>query len=190
MRQSVSPAAKTRQLVAKLRQFYLELRLLGRRALSEDVKDELRPIDDLPAERLFQVPSLAGTQFVVEDDDVGADLVGQSTHFFCLTLADERRAVGAEAVLDHRRQGGNASGVGKRLELVQQVLRVAFEIDSDEDRLLRPIDTRSCAEVVLDERSSIALTLTLLVVQCLPPRIAASRPAGRSRARCAPVQTA
>ena len=179
--QGLSPSAQSRQLVAKLSQFHLKLRLLRRRPLREDVEDELRPVDDLAAERLFEVSRLAGAQVVVEDDHVGAHFVREGAHFLGLALADERRAVGAEAVLDHRRQRGDAGRVGERLELSQQVLVVPLEIDAHEDGLLRAVDASTCSEIVLDERTPVALTL--LFVQRSPPGTAAFRPACRSRAR-------
>ena len=185
--QSLSPSTQSRQEVAKLSQFHLKLRLFGRRALREDVEDELRPVDDLAAERLLEVPRLAGAQVVVEDDHIGAHLVRESANFLGLALADERRTVGSKPVLDDRRQRGNAGRVGERLEFSQQVLVVPFEIDAHEDSLLRAVDAGPCSKVVLDEWTPVALTL--LFVQRSPPETAACRVACRNRARSCRART-
>ena len=55
----VGPLAdQPRQEICELRQLDLELALARARALGEDVEDQRRPVDDLDAERLRDVPLL------------------------------------------------------------------------------------------------------------------------------------
>ena len=69
-RQRVAGADQPRQQVFQLRELHLQLAFARPRAPREDVEDELRAIDDLAADRLFDLPQLRRRQLVVEDDDV------------------------------------------------------------------------------------------------------------------------
>ena len=69
-RQRGAGADQPRQQVLQLRELDLQLAFARARAPREDVEDELRAIDDLAADRLFDVPQLRRRQLVVEDDDV------------------------------------------------------------------------------------------------------------------------
>ena len=71
---AVAGADQPRQQVLQLRQLDLQLAFARARAPREDVEDELRAIDDLAADRLFDVPQLRRRQLVVEDDDVDVGL--------------------------------------------------------------------------------------------------------------------
>ena len=77
-RDSAVPAPdQPRQQVLQLRQLHLQLAFPRARAPGEDVEDELRAIDDLAADRLFDVPQLRRRQLVVEDDDVDVGFGGR-----------------------------------------------------------------------------------------------------------------
>ena len=74
-RDSAAPDAdEPRQQVFQLRELDLQLAFARPRAAREDVEDELRAIDDLAADRFFDLPQLRRRQLVVEDDDVGVGL--------------------------------------------------------------------------------------------------------------------
>ena len=64
-------ADQPRQQVFQLRELDLQLAFARPRAPREDVENELRAIDDLAADCLFDLPQLRRRQLVVEDDDVG-----------------------------------------------------------------------------------------------------------------------
>ena len=73
-RQRGARAGQPRQQVFQLRQLDLQLAFAGPRPPREDVENQLRAIDDLPADRLFDLPQLRRRQLVVEDDDVDVGL--------------------------------------------------------------------------------------------------------------------
>src|SRR5687767_3246571 len=68
---------ETRHQVLELGELDLELAFARLRATREDVEDQLRAIDDLAIEDAFEVAQLRGAQLVVEDHDVGPDLVAR-----------------------------------------------------------------------------------------------------------------
>ena len=67
---AVARADEPRQQVLQLRQLHLQLAFARSRAPGEDVENQLRPIDDLAADRFLDLPQLRRRQLVVEDDDV------------------------------------------------------------------------------------------------------------------------
>ncbi len=69
-RQRGARADQPRQQVLQLRELDLQLAFARPRAPREDVEDQLRAVDDLAADRLFDLPQLRRRQLVVEDDDV------------------------------------------------------------------------------------------------------------------------
>ena len=76
-RQRGAGADEPRQQVFQLGELDLQLAFARPRAPREDVEDELRPIDDLAADRLFDVAQLRRRQLIVEDDDVDVGLGGR-----------------------------------------------------------------------------------------------------------------
>ena len=63
---------EARQHVFQLRELDLKSPFGRASAASEDVEDQLRPVDDLDADRLVEIALLRGRQFVIDDQDVGA----------------------------------------------------------------------------------------------------------------------
>ena len=66
-RQRGAGADEPRQQVLELRELDLPLAFARARAPGEDVEDELRPVDDLALELVFELAQLRGRQLVVED---------------------------------------------------------------------------------------------------------------------------
>ncbi len=92
-RQCGARSDESRQQVLQLRQLDLQLAFPRPRTTREDVEDELRPIDDLPVERLLEIAQLRRAQLVVEDDDVDAQLVAGRAS--ALTLPLPRNVAGS-----------------------------------------------------------------------------------------------
>ena len=70
--QRMAPTAQTRDQVLHLGQRHLRLALLRLRVLRENVEDEHGAVDDLGVELVLQRDQLAGREFTVGDDGVGA----------------------------------------------------------------------------------------------------------------------
>ena len=89
----VSPAAnQTRGQVLQLRQFHLQLALVGGGALGENVEDQAGAVQHPDLQALFQVALLGRRQRVVEDDDL--DLVVEHADidaFFEVALLGRRQ---------------------------------------------------------------------------------------------------
>src|SRR5687767_2717863 len=67
-------AREPRQHVLELRQLDLPLALARPRAARENVEDQLRAIDDLAVNTLFDMPQLRRSELVVEDDDIDSKI--------------------------------------------------------------------------------------------------------------------
>src|SRR5205807_8746408 len=87
-------SGQSRELVFQLREFDLELAFLCAGAAGEDVEDEAGAIHDLCLQSLFEVPRLAGREFLVEDDDIDALDKNLLAQFLDLTFSDIRRWIG------------------------------------------------------------------------------------------------
>ncbi len=111
-RQRVAGADQPRQQVFQLRELDLQLAFARPRAPREDVEDELRAIDDLAADRLFDLPQLRRRQLVVEDDDVDVGFGGRGRERLNLAGAEKRRRIrlraapAARAARPRRRRPG------------------------------------------------------------------------------------
>ena len=125
-RQRGARAREPRQQVLELRQLDLPLAFARSRAPREDVEDELRAIDHLAIDALFDVTELCRRQLVVEDHEVGSDARTFGRELVELAAADERRGIGRGPLLNHREDDGRAGGVGEPGELVDRVLRIQF----------------------------------------------------------------
>ena len=76
-RQRVARSDQPRHQVLELRELDLQLAFPRSRAPREDVEDQLRAIDDLAIERLFEVAQLRRRELVVEDDEVDRRFVAR-----------------------------------------------------------------------------------------------------------------
>ena len=121
---AVAGAHEPRQQIFQLRELDLQLALARPRAPREDVENELRAIDDLPADLLFDVAELRRRQLVVEHHDVDARLRGGSGQRRDLAGAQKRRGIGLRPLLHHAQHHLGARGVGEAGELVERALGV------------------------------------------------------------------
>ncbi len=85
-------AGQPRQPVLVLRQLNLHRAFACAGMAGKDIEDQRRAVDDLDllAQHLFQLALLAGREFVVKDDDIGAQLDDQQLELFELARADQR----------------------------------------------------------------------------------------------------
>ena len=91
---AVPRAGEPRQQILELRELDLPLPFPRSRAAGEDVEDQLRAVDHLPIEALFDVAQLRRRQLVVEDDDIGSHPRAFRRELVELAAADERRGIG------------------------------------------------------------------------------------------------
>ncbi len=110
--------------VLQLGQLHLKLALASACAPREDVEDQLRAVDDLSLERLFQVPRLRGAQLVVEDDGVDPCFIAGGRQHPELSAAEKRSGVRLRAVLKHAQRDLRAGRVGEIRKFVERVIGV------------------------------------------------------------------
>ena len=123
-RDSAVPGAdQPRQQVLQLRELDLQLAFARPRAAREDVEDELRAVDDLPADLLFDVPQLRRRELVVEDDD-DRRRSPRTTPRACWILpgAEKRGRIGLRPLLQHAQHDLGAGRLGQARELVERSL--------------------------------------------------------------------
>lgn len=114
----------------------LEGGFFGVSALGENIDDDLLAVDDEHLGFRFPVALLGGREFVVEDDDVGADLFCVGDDFLDFAGAEEEGRVGFAQLHDNAVDGGDVEVVGELVEFVEEAVRVvvghAGILDSDE----------------------------------------------------------
>ncbi len=116
-RHRLTPATQPRQHVLQLGKLDLRLAFPGCRVLGENVQDQRGPVDDLDLDDVLQLAQLAGSQFTVADNGVGADGGNDLAQFPCLAGTDVRGRVGGVASLDECVQDDRAGRVRKGREL-------------------------------------------------------------------------
>ena len=153
-RERVSPTAKARQEIRKLGQFHLKTSFLCRGPLGEDVKDQLRSIDDLRLEFVFQIASLGRRQRMGKDHDVGAASGDKQADLFGLALADVGGRIRFAPVLGDGCQRRDSRCFAEKRQLVEVTLdALGIGPDGDEHGLFVPVDTGALAEMILDQAS-------------------------------------
>ena len=148
-RDSAAPGPdEPRQQILELRELHLQLAFAGPRAPGKDVENELRAIDDLPADLLFDLPQLRRRQLVVEDDDVDVGFGGGGGQRGDLAGAEKRRRIRLGALLHHPQHHLGARGFGEAGELVERSLGIEparpARNQADERRALAPAAPRGC----------------------------------------------
>ncbi len=113
-----------RQVVLELRELDLELALGAHGMLSEDVEDQLCPVDDPRLEHVLKRPLLGRTELVVDEEHLGAGLAVLALQFLELPLADVRPRVWQPPVLDDSADGLYARRPRELLELRELVVTV------------------------------------------------------------------
>ena len=81
-------AGQSRQQILQLRQFDLQLAVLRLRTLRKNIKNELRPVENLPLENFFQIAALRGTQLVIENHRADVLLLAHLGQFVRLARPD------------------------------------------------------------------------------------------------------
>ena len=112
------------QAILHLRQLHLQLALGGLGALGEDVQNQRRAVDDLHAQRVFQIPLLRAGQLVVEDGQIDLHGLTGEGQLLGLAAADVGGGVGLLAILQHPGDDHRAGGLGQTRQLVQRILAV------------------------------------------------------------------
>jgi hypothetical protein len=67
----------------------------------EYVEDQLGAINDLDARGAFEIALLSGSEFVVDDQNVGVERVGQLFQFLHLAVSEQRGRVDFGTDLEH-----------------------------------------------------------------------------------------
>ena len=139
---AVAGPDEPRQQVLELRELHLQLAFARPRPPREDVENELRAIDDLPADLLFDLPKLRRRQLVVEHDDVDVGLGGGGGQRGDLAGAEKRRGIRLRALLQHAQHHLGARGLGQAGQLVERSLGIeparTARDQADERRALAP----------------------------------------------------
>jgi hypothetical protein len=123
----VSPrTSQPRQTILVLGQLYLELALPGSRMLGKNVQNQTGPIEELDilTERFFEIPQLAGREFVIKDDHIAVQILAQIDQLFDLTRADQSgsmKALQSLPCLSRHLKTGCACQLG---QFAQRILNV------------------------------------------------------------------
>ena len=131
-------AHQTRQQVLVLGEVNLELAFVSARMASEDIQDQGGAVYDLDLKGFFQVSLLGGSEFVVEDHDVGFAFVDEIDELFEFPFAQIRGGQTARFLgnlADHvgARGPGEVGQLGKRVFQAPQIGLVLL-FDRNEDR--------------------------------------------------------
>ena len=95
-----SVSGQARQQVVQLREFHLQLAFPGARAAREDIEDQLRAVEHLHVQRLFQIALLRGRQLAIENHHVGFVQVDQRLQLFHFAGADLRGRIDLRAAIE------------------------------------------------------------------------------------------
>ncbi len=128
--------AEARVGVLELGEGDLELGFVGAGAGGENVEDEFGAVEDFAVDDFFEVAQLVGGHVVVEDDDVGVELVGELVEFLGFAFADVGAGVDVFAVLDDLGDDLGAGGMGEAGEFAEGIARIGGgtgKVDTDED---------------------------------------------------------
>ena len=93
------------------------------RSLREDVEDQRRAVEDLHAERHFEIPLLRRRKLIVENDERRTLVLDEHRHLFNLAAPQKERRVGLRLLLDERADDGRARRACKLRQLGERILR-------------------------------------------------------------------
>ncbi len=125
---------QTREHVLELSEFHLDLPVAAMGTLGEDVQDHLGAVDDLQFREVRNGADLGRREFVIENEQVGADLQGPDHHVRELSFPHEVLRVDLLAVLRDGVENLDPAGLGKLLELGKGILAVSgVRLHADED---------------------------------------------------------
>ena len=138
--QGVTPTAQSRQQVVELGELDLGLALAAARVLGEDVQDERGAVDHLDLDHVLQLDQLAGGEFTVGDDGVGAGGLDDVAELGRLALTDVGGGVGLGTALGDAFQDQRTGGLGECGEFGERVVGVDLGSPgphSDQDHTLQ-----------------------------------------------------
>jgi len=109
--------------VFQLGELHFELALEAAGALRENIENQAVTVEDAAAGEFFEVALLAGRERVVDENDVGSVVFGNSSNFVSLAAAHEEARVGTIAATRYSR---NRQGSCRDRELREllQILRI------------------------------------------------------------------
>ena len=180
-RQRRAGADQPRQQILQLRELDLQLAFARPRAPREDVENELRAVDDLAADLVFDLPQLRGRQLVVEDDEVGARFGARGGERLDLAGAEKRRRIGLRPLLQnaqHDLGAGRLRQSGRARRAIAPPRAAAFDpatrpTSAARSRLryARPSHACTSSHGIAPARTSrTSLPLTSTIVDGGPPR--------------------
>jgi hypothetical protein len=158
-------ARKPRQQIIQLGKLHLKLAFARARAAREDVKDELRAVENLAADPGLEVSLLTGSQLFVEDNQIEMFSFGDEAQLLRFPASDEKRRVRLQALLQGALDDSGARGFRQRNEFIQRFLGLrpapAVEVAPYQSCSFSPI---GC----LDWLSSVSCdVVTFLITECL-----------------------
>ncbi len=139
----IGALGEPRHAVAELGELDLELAVPRRRALREDVEDQLRPIDHAQLHPLGEIARLGGRHVLVEDHEIDVALEAADHQIGELAGADHRARIDGGARLGDHVDDRDPGGPGELAQLGHVHLEgraVAAGGDRDEDRALAVAD--------------------------------------------------
>jgi hypothetical protein len=109
LRHGATASRQARQLVLQLCQLYLKLTFTGLSMAREDVKYELRSVNDVAGQPRLDVPQLRGGEVVIEEYKRRVGTGHGANNLVEFALADEAGGIGPLAALDERCDNGRTS---------------------------------------------------------------------------------
>jgi Na+:H+ antiporter len=122
-RQRDAGAHQPRKQVFELRKLDLPLPFSRSGAPRENVKDQLRSIEDLALEPLFELAKLRRCQLVVENDNVNVCLGARRCQSGDFTAAEKGSGIRLRSLLKHSQHDCGAGGIGETRQFVERVFR-------------------------------------------------------------------
>jgi hypothetical protein len=130
----MGPAAhQAGRQVGQLRQFHLQLPFEASSSLRKNVKNQTVTVQYSTTSELFEVAFLTGTQRLINQHDLGAELNRTDANFLSLTATDEILRIGPRAGCEHDPHGDCAGRGGQRFEF-SRVVRIDRMTDTDTDQ--------------------------------------------------------
>ena len=117
-------ARQARQQVLQLRDFDLHARLARPRTGCEDVEDKLRAVHDACADHGLYILPLRWRQFVVKNDERGAEFLHALLELVDFALAEVRRGMRSIQCLRERADDNRSRSISETGKLFQMLIRM------------------------------------------------------------------
>jgi len=106
-------ARQSREYVFQLRQFHLQTPFGRAGATGEYIEDQLGAVDDLDVNGGFEVALLRGSEFVVDNQDVGLMCLGEFFQFLYFAVSKQSGRVEDGTDLEHLGRNSCAGACGQ-----------------------------------------------------------------------------